>query len=93
MNQLSNLVKSVEENHIYLLKQVIEEDKVSDFKIPPKFLAGALVIAAENRSIECINLILEYNETINAPIPLQYINAAFDILAQNNYGVYSNSIN
>lgn len=89
---LAKLVDSVEKNEFWELEELIAMDQISTTKIPVKFLAGALVIAAENSSIECFNLIVEYNKTLKNQIPHQYINAAFDLIKENYYLNVSSSL-
>jgi hypothetical protein len=74
--RLEKLIEFVEKNASHQLYDLLLDELLADKRIPLKYIAGALVIAAERHSIECFNVILDYNSNLEKKIPASFIKAA-----------------
>lgn len=78
--RLEKLIAFVEKNDADKLQGLLLDEMFVLKRIPLKYVAGALVIAAERNSVECFNVILEYNSNLDKKIPRSFIAAAYSML-------------
>jgi hypothetical protein len=79
LDRMDKLVDAIEQDDIFTVSYILEEDIISLNRIPLKYLAAALVIAAEKNSIHSFNAIIEYNSSLKNSIPSRYIRAAYSM--------------
>ena len=89
LNRLDKLVSAIENHDHFGVQDILSADMIAQNKIPTKYLIGALVIAAENQSMRCFNLIVNYSSQTQNPIAQEYIQAAYSIfnMGQHNKNV------
>jgi hypothetical protein len=80
LDRLEKLINFVETNQHVELSNLFMTELTNIKPIPLKYIAGALVIAAERNSLECFNVILEYNQKLTNKIPRSFIRAAYSML-------------
>ena len=85
LHRLDKLIEAIENHDCFATEDLLSQDLCSVTKIPVKYLAGALVIAAESNSIACFNKMVEYNAKLTNPIPQKYIQAAYSIVNSVNH--------
>jgi len=75
-DRLEKLIEFVERDNSNQLYSLLIEELLLPKQIPLKYIAGALVIAAEKNSIACFDIILDYNSRLAKQIPKAFIRAA-----------------
>lgn len=81
--RLEKLIDFVEKNDSDRLYELLADELVADKRIPLKYIAGALVIAAERCSVDCFNAILDYNSNLDNKLPKSLIKAAYSMMPNN----------
>ena len=81
--RLEKLINFVEKNDSMQLRSLLIAELLLSKRMPLKYIAGALVIAAEKNSGACFDTILEYNSRLDKQIPSRFIKAAFSMFPTN----------